>query len=156
MRQIAQRLETLGIVLPEAPDPLGNFLPYLLDGRHLHISGQIALDPAGDVITGKLGQALTVADGVFAARQCAIGLLARARAALDGDLGRIEALVKLGGFVNATADFTQHPRVINGASDLMVDVLGPVRGAHARFATGTPGLPANAAVEIEAVFRVRG
>lgn len=154
MNDIEQRLTALGITLPDAPNPLGNFLPYLLDGCHLHISGQVALDPNGDVITGKLGEALVVAEGVFAARQCAIGLLARAKAALDGDLDRIEALVKLGGFVNAAPDFAEHPQVMNGASDLMMEVLGPDLGTHARFAIGTPGLPANAAVEIEAVFRV--
>lgn len=155
MSDIEQRLTALGITLPDAPNPLGNFLPYLVDGNHLHISGQIALDAEGGVIAGQLGETLTVAQGVFAARQCAIGLLARAKAALDGNLDRIEALVKLGGFVNAASEFAEHPQVINGASDLMVDVLGSDRGAHARFAIGTPGLPANAAVEIEAMFRVR-
>ena len=119
------------------------------------ISGQISVDATGNVVRGKLGDDFSLEQGYKAARLCAIGLLARANAALDGELDRIEQLLKLGAFVNATPEFGDHPKVVNGASDFMVEALGRKRGEHVRFAVGTSSLPSNAAVEIEAIFRVR-
>lgn len=154
MSTIRQNLETLGIHLPEAPHPLGNFAPYLVDGEYLYISGQISVAPNGQVVKGKLGQDVGLEEGVEAARFCGIGILARAKAAI-GDLEKIEKLIKLGAFVNAVPDFSDHPKVVNGASDLMVQVFGTEKANHVRFAVGSGSLPSNAAVEIEAIFRIR-
>ncbi len=154
MGSVNQRIESMGLVIPPAPKPLGNFAPYLLDGEYLYISGQISIDEAGAVIQGKVGQELNLEAGIEAARCCGIGILARAQAAV-GDLENIAKLIKLGAFVNATSKFTDHPKVVNGASDLMVEVLGPDIAEHVRFAVGSGSLPGNAAVEIEAVFRVK-
>nr|WP_153771798.1 RidA family protein [Labrenzia sp. CE80] len=153
MAAIEQTLEQLGIELPSAPRPLGNFAPYLVDGDYLYISGQISVDLSGKPITGKIGKENSIEHGYEAARFCAINLLARAKAAI-GDLDRIERLIKLGAFVNAEASFSQHPKVVNGASDLMTEVLGGKKANHVRFAVGSNSLPSDASVEIEAVFRV--
>lgn len=155
MTKIEQSLKELGISLPDAPKPLGNFAPYLVDGNYLFISGQISVDLNGKILTGKLGATVTLEQGQEAARYCAIGILARAKAALGGDLDRIEKLLKLGAFVNATPDFSAHPKVVNGASDFMVQVMGPTMANHVRFAVGNASLPSNAAVEIEALFRIK-
>ncbi len=153
MNDIEKKLTELSIELPESPKPLGNFLPYLLEGSSLYISGQVSIDTEGNIIQGKLGETVDLITGQQAAKYCAIGLLARAKAAL-GDLNRIEKLVKLGAFVNAAPDFSDHPKVVNGASDFMVAVLGKEKGAHVRFAVGSASLPSNAAVEIEALFKI--
>ncbi|WP_346915545.1 RidA family protein [uncultured Roseibium sp.] len=154
MSSIEQKIAAMGIRLPEAPRPLGNFAPYLVDGDYLYISGQISVGPDGQVLKGKLGQDLALEEGIEAARYCGIGILARAKAAV-GDLDKIEKLIKLGAFVNATHDFPDHPKVVNGASDLMVEIFGAEKADHVRFAVGSASLPSNAAVEIEAVFRIR-
>ncbi|MGH1486008.1 MAG: RidA family protein [Cellvibrionaceae bacterium] len=153
MNEIEQSLKAFDIELPEAPKPMGNFLPYLIEGSNLYISGQVSIDPNGNIVQGKLGETLDINEGQTAAKYCAIGLLARAKAAL-GDLNRIEKLLKLGAFVNASSDFTDHPKVVNGASDFMVEILGKEKGAHVRFAVGNSSLPSNAAVEIEALFKI--
>jgi len=155
MSLIEDKLRAMGIALPDAPAPLGNFQPFLIDGSHLHISGQISVDPDGRPITGQIGPDHSIEHGYEAARWCAISLFARARAAL-GDLDRIERLIKLGGFINADAGFSQHPKVLNGASDLFAEVLGPDKAGHVRFAVGSSSLPANASVEVEALFRITG
>ena len=151
--QIDARLTALGITLPEAPAPAANYLPYVLTGDLVFISGQISRE-AGGLITGCLGDTLDVDAGVAAARACALSLLAQLRAACGGDLDRVVRVVKLTGFVNSTAGFTDQPRVINGASDLFVAVLGDA-GRHARAAVGTASLPGGVAVEIEGVFEIR-
>lgn len=155
MNVIDQALSELGIKLPSAPKPLGNFAPYLIDGDYLYISGQISVDLGGKILTGKLGDDVSLEQGQESARYCAIGILARAKAALGGDLDRIEKLLKLGAFVNAAPDFASHPEVVNGASDFMVQVMGIEKANHVRFAVGSASLPSNAAVEIEALFRIR-
>ena len=154
MKTVRDRIEAMGLVIPDAPKPLGNFAPYLLDAGYLYISGQISIDANGDVVRGKLGQDVDLETGIAAARFCGIGILARAQAAV-GDLDKIAKLVKLGAFVNAAPSFLDHPKVVNGASDLMVDVFGSDIADHVRFAVGSASLPANAAVEIEAVFRIK-
>ena len=154
MSEIEAALEKLGVTLPDAPQPLGNFAPYLVDGDQLYISGQISVNADGKVLTGALGDSVSWEQGYEAARFCAIGLLARARAAI-GDLDRIEKLVKLGAFVNAVPGFADHPKVVNGASDFMVEVFGHDKANHVRFAVGSSSLPANASVEIEALLRIR-
>ncbi len=151
--KIDARLAELGITLPDAPAPAANYVPYVLAGDMLFISGQISAGADG-LITGRLGEGMDVAAGAEAARRCGMAILAQARAALDGDLDRIVRVVKLGGFVNSTADFTDQPKVINGCSDLMVEVLGDA-GRHARAAVSTPSLPLGVAVEVDAVIQVR-
>ncbi|MEZ5841158.1 MAG: RidA family protein [Hyphomicrobiales bacterium] len=146
------RLKELGIELPGAPAPAANYVPFVQSGNLLFVSGQIPVAPGGVAHKGRLGEDLDVAAGKAAARQCAINILAQCKAAL-GDLDRIVRIVKLGGFVSSTDAFTDQPAVINGASDLMVEVLGD-RGRHARFAVGAPVLPLGVAVEIDAIVEV--
>ena len=154
MGTIASRLEELGITLPTPATPVANYVPYTVSGNLVFVSGQIPFGPDGLQYQGKVGADLTAEDGIAAARLCAINILAQLREALDGDLDRVVRCLKLGGFVNSVPDFADHPAVINGASDLMVDVLGD-RGRHARFAVGAGSLPRNVAVEVDAIFEVR-
>ncbi|GGE49793.1 RidA family protein [Actibacterium pelagium] len=153
MSAIQDRLEALGLTLPDAPAPAANYVPFVQVGPLLHVSGQISARD-GALITGKLGADLDVEQGAEAAKCCALSLLAQARAACDGDLDRVQRLVKLVGFVNSTPEFDQQPAVINGASDLMVEVLGDA-GRHARSAVSAASLPFGVAVEIEAIFQIR-
>lgn len=147
------RLAEHGITLPEAAKPAGNYVPFVLTGNLLFVSGQLPFGPDGKIAhTGKLGDEVSLEDGQQAARLCALNILAQAKAALGG-LERIARCVKVGGFVNCTPDFVQQPQVINGASDLLALALGD-RGAHARFAVGAANLPAGAAVEVDAIFEI--
>lgn len=149
---VAARLSDLGITLPDAPAPAANYVPFVQTGDLLFVSGQISQGPEG-LVKGKLGDGMDVAGGRAAARLCGLALLAQARAALGGDLDRVVRVVKLTGFVNSTPDFTDQPEVINGCSDLMVEVLGDA-GRHARAAVSAPALPRGVAVEIEAIFQI--
>ena len=149
---IDDRLASLGINLPVAPVAAGSYVPFVIEGKLLTISGQLPLENGAVAVTGRLGDGVSLEDGQRAARLCALNLLAQAKAAL-GDLGRIRRCVRLGGFVASTPDFTEQHKVINGASDLMAQVLGDA-GRHARAAIGTAALPLNAAVEVEALFAI--
>jgi enamine deaminase RidA (YjgF/YER057c/UK114 family) len=149
---IETRLVDLGYTLPDAPAPAANYVPFVQTGNLVHVSGQIPIGPEG-MIKGKLGADVALEDGVEAAKLCALSLLAQAKAATGGDLSRVARLVKMVGFVNSTPDFDQQPVVINGASDLMVEVLGDA-GRHARSAVSAGSLPFGVAVEIEAIFEV--
>lgn len=153
MTSIEQRLADQGLKLPEAPQPVANYVPFLLSGDQLFISGQIAKDGSGRILTGTLGAGVSIEEGQEAARHCALNLLAQAKAAL-GDLGRIAQVLRLTGFVASSPDFYDQPKVINGASDLMVAALGDA-GRHTRSAVGVASLPLNACVEIDAIFKVR-
>ena len=146
------RLAEMGEVLPDAPAPAANYVPYVVAGDLVYISGQIAKGPDG-LIIGKLGADMDVEGGQAAAKVCALNLIAQLKAACGGDLDRLKRIVKLGGFVNATADFTDHPAVINGASDFVGAVFGEA-GAHARAAVGCSSLPFGVAVEIEGIFQI--
>jgi enamine deaminase RidA (YjgF/YER057c/UK114 family) len=151
---IKAKLKELGYALPEAAAPAANYVPYLIaDGNMLFVAGQIPFLNGQAMHQGRLGENLTIAQGVEAARACALNILAQALAATGGDFSKIKRLVKLGAFVNCTPDFTDHPLVVNGASDLMVAVMGDV-GKHARFAVGAPSLPRGVAVEIDAIFEL--
>lgn len=150
---IESRLTELGITLPAAPAPAANYVPFVRSGNMLFVSGQISSGPDG-LICGKLGKDLATEQGTQAARTCGLALIAQARAAAGGDLDRITRVVKLTGFVNSTPEFTDQPEVINGCSDLMVEVFGEA-GRHARAAVSAPSLPRGVAVEIEAIFEVR-
>ncbi len=149
---IEARLADLGVTLPEPPNPVANYVGYVITGNLVHVSGQISADANGP-IKGKLGADLSVEQGAEAARRCAISLLAQAKKACGGDLSRVTRLVKLVGFVNSTPDFVDQPKVINGASDFMVEVLGDA-GRHARAAVSAPSLPLGVAVEIDAIFEI--
>lgn len=150
--QIEQRMQALGLKLPAAPAALANYVPFVLAGDCLYISGQVSRDADGNLITGQLGAGLSIEDGQRAARASALNILAQAKAAL-GRLDRVAQVLRLTGFVNAAPGFVDHPKVVNGASDLMVEVLGD-KGRHTRSALGCSGLPANAATEIDAILLV--
>ena len=150
---IDARLKELGLTLPDAPAPAANYVPFVRSGNLIFVSGQISQGEGG-LIKGKLGADMDVPAGAEAARRCGLSLIAQAKAALGGDLDRIARVVKLTGFVNSTPDFTDQPKVINGCSDLMVEVFGEA-GRHARAAVSAPALPLGVAVEIEAIFEVK-
>ncbi|MGX9355846.1 RidA family protein [Roseobacteraceae bacterium S113] len=150
---IDQRLEELGLSLPDAPAPAANYVPYVQIGTTLFVSGQISIDADGALITGKVGADLDVSAGADAAARCGLSLLAQVRAACGGDFGKLKRAVKLTGFVNSTPDFADQPKVINGCSDLLVDVLGEA-GRHSRSAVSAGALPLGVAVEIEGIFEL--
>lgn len=145
---VIERLSAAGVTLPEARPPVANYVPFVITGNLLFISGQVSAGPDG-LVKGRLGEDMTVEQGQAAARICAINLIAQMKAAL-GDLERVKRVVKLGGFVSASKDFVEIPKVVNGCSDLMVEVFGD-RGRHARSAVACPVLPMGAAVEVDAV-----
>ncbi len=148
---IDSKLAELGITLPEASAPVANYVPYVRSGNLLFVSGQISAGPGG-LIRGRLGDDMAAEAGAEAARASGLSLLAQARAAL-GSLDKVVRVVKLTGFVNSTPEFTDQPEVINGCSDLMVEVFGD-KGRHARAAVSAPALPRGVAVEVDAIFEV--
>lgn len=152
MNEIEARLEALGVVLPEPAAPVANYVPLMRTGNQVHVSGQVSFAPEG-LITGRLGADMDLEAGQRAARVCAINLIAQFKAACGGDLSRVKQVVKLGGFVNADPAFTDVPKVINGASDLIGEVFGE-SGRHARSAVGVAVLPLGAAVEVDAIIEV--
>ena len=146
------KLKELGITLPDAPAPAANYVPFVQVGDIVYVSGQISADANG-FIKGKLGDDMSTEEGAAAAKACAINLLAQVKAACGGDLDRLVRVVKLTGFVNSTADYTDQPKVVNGASDLLAEVLGDA-GKHSRSAVSAASLPLGVAVEIEGIFQV--
>lgn len=151
--RIDKRLKELGIELPDPAAPAANYVPYAVTGNLVFISGQVPVDASGLPYRGKVGAEVSQEDAVKAARLCGINILAALRQACGGELDKVSRCVKLGGFVNGTPEFDQHPAVINGCSDLMVEVFGDA-GRHARFAVGAGNLPFGVAVEIDAVFEL--
>jgi enamine deaminase RidA (YjgF/YER057c/UK114 family) len=149
-----EKLASLGLTLPDMPKPLANYVPYRWAGNLLYLSGQGPKNSDGSLCTGRLGRDTSVEQGYAHARLTGLGLLAAAKAAI-GELSRVEAVIKLLGMVNAEPDFGDHPKVINGCSDLFVEVLGEA-GRHARSAVGMGSLPGGISVEIEAILLVRG
>jgi enamine deaminase RidA (YjgF/YER057c/UK114 family) len=152
--EIEDRLAKLGIVLPPPGAPAGSYVPFVVAGNLVFMAGQVAREAGKMKYAGKVGGNLSIEQGQAAARLCATNLLAQLKAACGGDLGRVERCVRLGGFVNCLPDFVEHPKVINGASDLMNEVFGE-RGQHARTAVGVSSLPLDSATEVEAVFQLR-
>ena len=150
---IDSRLRDLGITLPAAPSPVANYVPYVTTGNLVFLAGQIPIADGEVVHRGACGRELTAEEGAAAARLCALNIIAQVRAACEGDLDRVVRCVKLSGYVNATPDFVDHPRVVNGASELIVEVFGEA-GRHARIALGATNLPLGVAVEIDAVFEI--
>lgn len=153
MSRIDDHLAAQGIALPAAAAPVAAYVPAVTAGGLLHISGQLPFTPEGQLMTGKLGGERDLAWGAQAAERCALMLVAQMKAAL-GDLDRVERIVKLGAFVASTADFTDQPKVANGASEMMARIFGEA-GKHARSAVGVPVLPLDASVEIDAIVAVR-
>ncbi len=151
--RIDRRLEQLRIELPKPAAPAGSYVPFVQVGSLLVVAGQLPMLNGVMEHRGRVGAELSIEDGVAAARLCAVNLLAQAREACEGDLDRVLRVVRLAGFVHAVPGFTEHPRVLNGASELMVDVFGPA-GRHARIAVGAASLPLGAAVEIEGMFEL--
>jgi enamine deaminase RidA (YjgF/YER057c/UK114 family) len=151
-QEIDQRLAAQNITLPTPAPPAANYVPFVIAGGLLTISGQLPMEGGAIAVKGKLGGGVSLEDGQRAARLCAINILAQAQAAL-GDLGRIKRCVRLGGFVASTPDFVEQHKVVNGASDLIATILGEA-GIHARAAVGVASLPLDAAVEVEALFAI--
>jgi enamine deaminase RidA (YjgF/YER057c/UK114 family) len=152
MGKYEKKLKSLGVILPNAPAPAANYVPFVKIDSLVYVSGQISLGPNG-LIKGILGKDMAVEQGKLAARQCAINLLAQVKVACDGDLDRLTQVIKLGGFVNSTPNFFEQPSIINGASDFLVEILGE-NGRHARTAVGAI-LPLGVAVEIDGIFSIK-
>jgi enamine deaminase RidA (YjgF/YER057c/UK114 family) len=150
---IEARLDELGIVLPQAAAPVASYVPVVVHGGFAHVSGQLPFID-GDLVKGRLGDDVSLEDGMAAARACGLMILAQLKAALI-PLDRVDRVVKLGAFVNCTPDYTDQPKVANGASELMFDVFGE-KGRHARAAVGVPALPLGAAVEVDAIIALSG
>jgi enamine deaminase RidA (YjgF/YER057c/UK114 family) len=152
-QMIEQKLKSIGIVLPTPAAPVANYIPFVRTGSLLMVSGQVCVGADGKLVAkGKLGDTVSIEDGQKAARACAINVLAQVKAAL-GDLDKVVRVVRLGGFINSAPTFPDGPKVMNGASDLMVEVFGD-KGRHARSTVGVAALPADAAVEVEGLFEV--
>jgi enamine deaminase RidA (YjgF/YER057c/UK114 family) len=150
---VEKKLAGLGITLPTPASPIANYVPFVRSGNLLIVSGQLCFGADGKLIAkGQLGGGVAIEDGQKAARACAINLLAQVKAAL-GDLDKVNRVVRLGGFINSAAGFPDGPKVMNGASDLMVEVFGE-KGRHARTTVGVAALPADAAIEVEGLFEV--
>ena len=148
-----QKIKDLNLTLPKAADPVGSYLATKKVGNLLYISGQISIDESGNLIKGKLGKDLTTDDGYKAAKRCALNIVAQAKNACDNDLSKIKSCIKLTGFVNSTDEFIEQPKVINGASDLIVSIFGD-RGMHTRAAVSTNSLPLGVSVEVDAIFEL--
>lgn len=154
MSNIDMHLRESGIILPEPAAPVASYVPVVIHGGLAHVSGQLPFDPDGTLMTGRMGEGYDLVLGQQAAERCGLMILAQLRAAL-GSLDRVERIVKLGAFVASTPDFTDQPKVANGASDLMVRVFGDA-GRHARAAVGVPVLPLGAVVEVDAIVAIKG
>ena len=151
---VNRRLSEKGIELPETAPPAANYIPYTIAGSCIYVSGQITSLNGELQYVGRLGENIDLEMGYKAARLCGLNLIAQVNEACGGDLDRVRKVVRLGGFVNSTPDFIEQPKVINGASDLMVDVFGEPIGQHARFAVGVASLPLGVAVEVDGTFQI--
>ena len=149
-----KRLKENNVVLPEAPAPVGSYVASKIVGKLLYISGQISMNSKGELIKGKLGKDLNTEDGYKAAERCALSILAQAKKILSGNLDEIKSCIKIVGFVNSTDDFIEQPKVINGASDMLVKILED-KGMHTRAAVSVNNLPLGVAVEIDAIFEIK-
>ena len=148
------KIKELNIILPEAKAPVGNYVAAKTSGKMLFISGQISIDENGQLIKGKVGKDLNTEDGYNAAKRCALSIVAQVQKACDNELSKIKSCVKLTGFVNSTEDFTDQPKVINGASDLIASIFGE-SGMHTRAAVSTNSLPLGVSVEVDAIFELK-
>tara|TARA_B100000161_G_scaffold150437_1_gene107186 strand:+ start:218 stop:679 length:462 start_codon:yes stop_codon:yes gene_type:complete len=151
--KIDEKIKDLKIILPEAKAPVGSYVATKIVGKLLYISGQISINEKGELIKGKIGKELSTNDGYEAAKRCGLGIIAHAKKACDNDLSKIKSCIKLTGFVNSTNEFTDQPKVINGASDLIVLLFGDA-GMHTRAAVSTNSLPLGVSVEVDAIFEL--
>jgi len=147
------KIKELKIILPEAKPPVGNYVATKIIGKILFVSGQISIDENGNLIKGKIGKDLNTEDGYNAAKRCALSIIAQVKKACDNDLSKVRSCVKLTGFVNSTDEFTDQPKIINGASDLIAAVFGD-SGMHTRAAVSTNSLPLGVSVEVDAIFEL--
>ena len=147
------KIKELNITLPEAKPPVGSYVATKVSGNLLYVSGQISISENGELIKGKVGKDLSTQDGYNAAKRCGLSILSQVKVACDGDLSKIKSCIKLTGFVNSSDDFTEQPKVINGASDLIASVFGEA-GMHTRAAVSTNSLPLGVAVEVDAIFEL--
>ena len=154
MSKAEEKLAALGLELPVAAAPVANYVGYTVSGKTVYVSGQLPFKDGKLAVTGRLGAGVSIEDGYAAGRQCGLNILAHLKAACGGDLDRVSRVLRLGGFVNSTPEFTDAPKCVNGASDLMVAVFGAA-GRHARAAVGVASLPANAAVEVDAIVELK-
>ena len=150
---LESKIKDLGLILPKAADPVGSYVATKITGKLLYISGQISMNENGELIKGKLGKELNTEAGYNAAKRCALNIIAQAKKACSNDLTKIKSCIKLTGFVNSTDEFIDQPKVINGASDLIVSVFGN-HGMHTRAAVSTNSLPLGVAVEVDAIFEL--
>ena len=148
-----EKLKKLNIILPEAKAPVGNYVATKVSGNMLFISGQISIDENGQLIKGKIGKDLSTDDGYNAAKRCALSIVAQVKKACNNDLSKVKSCIKLTGFVNSTEDFTDQPKIINGASDLIASIFGEA-GMHTRAAVSTNSLPLGVSVEVDAIFEL--
>ena len=148
-----EKLKKLNIILPEAKAPVGNYVATKVSGNMLFISGQISIDENGQLIRGKVGKDLSTDDGYNAAKRCALSIVAQVKKACNNDLSKVKSCIKLTGFVNSTEDFTDQPKIINGASDLIASIFGEA-GMHTRAAVSTNSLPLGVSVEVDAIFEL--
>ena len=148
------KIRELGIILPEAKAPVGNYVASKIVNKMLFISGQISIDENGELIKGKIGKDIDTDEGYNAAKRCALSIISQAKKACENDLSKIKACVKLTGFVNSTDEFTDQPKIINGASDLIASVFGD-SGMHTRAAVSTNSLPLGVSVEVDAIFELK-
>ena len=148
-----KKIDELKLVLPEAKAPVGNYVATKISGKMLFVSGQISIDENGELIKGKVGKDLDTQSGYNAAKRCALSIISQIKKACDNDLSKIKSCVKLTGFVNSTNDFTEQPKVINGASDIIASVFGDA-GMHTRAAVSTNSLPLGVSVEVDAIFEL--
>jgi len=151
---VEENLKKLGLVIHEAPEPVGKYVAYKIINKILYISGQISVDANGNFIKGKLGQEVSIEKGQEAAKLCALNIIAQAKKACGGDLNKIANCVKLGGYVNSSDNFIDQPKIINGASELISDVFGNT-GKHTRAAVSVNSLPLGVSVEIDAIFELK-
>ena len=149
-----KKINELGLTLPEAKAPVGNYVATKIANKLLFISGQISIDENGGLIKGKIGKDLDTEAGYNAAKRCALSIVSQVKKACDGDLSKIKSCIKLTGFVNSTDDFTDQPKVLNGASDLIASIFGDA-GMHARAAVSTNSLPLGVSVEVDAIFELK-
>ena len=150
---VEDNLKNNNLYLPDPMEPVGSYVGYKILNKILYISGQISIDRNNKLIKGKLGKDLNIQEGYNAAEMCALNILAQAKKACNGDLSKIKSCIKLTGYVNCTPDFTDHPKIINGASDLIFKVLGD-NGKHSRVAVGVNSLPLGVSVEVDAIFYI--
>ena len=148
-----KKIDQLKLTLPDARDPVGSYVASKIVGKMLFISGQISIDENGELIKGKVGKELKTEDGYEAAKRCGLNIISQVKKACNGDLSKIKTCIKLTGFVNSTEDFVEQPKVINGASDLIVSIFGEA-GMHTRAAVSTNSLPLGVSVEVDAIFEL--